>query len=666
MMSNFAAKGGNTRTGTSQPAVDETYDLKGLNLIAPDEIMPPGESPWTINSRMRARNDGESRVASRTRKGPSHLSVTIGLTADTLNTAASTGDLAFSTTSAIAQAIIPTASGALTRLDTSLKKISGGTGHVIIEIYNSVGGLPVTMIAQSSVLASNISTTYAYLTAYFIDAPQVVAGTTYWAVFYIQDNGTGNYYLAQTAQVGTTNLVSTNAGVSWSAVPGSVQYQSYISTPGSVKGFHTRYPSDAANRIMIAHGTSIYTIPKSTGIPTAIDTGLSAVSKRCRFEQVQDMTIYATGADPLRWWDGTNPPTNVGGVPTLTPSHVIAWKNRLFVVSANNRVDFSDLLIYDSYPTVNFFYIPNPKSPDTVAGATVFQDNLVFLTHKTKHIIIGSDISNFTRKESIGTKGALSQEAIFTDRNYVYFMSDDLQVYKWNGVSDTLLSDKMQPEFQGIVDTSSVRLSVYRNQLRVYYAKSPSTFANRCAILDLTLNQWFLDTGKPIMGSSSLYLDNNELIEFSSVVGRVYYGESVGSDLGKKINYKYWTNYKTYGYRKHSGGSFGGASAKKRIKRFRPVVRIQNANYTMYVGKDMNFANTPDMRPFTVSGGGTVWGGGNKWGDGSKFGSPKQVQNRSPMSGRGEHIQYRFERNGVETPVELYGFIAQYKIGKQK
>jgi len=80
----------------------------------------------------------------------------------------------------------------------------------------------------------------------------------------------------------------------------------------------------------------------------------------------------------------------------------------------------------------------------------------------------------------------------------------------------------------------------------------------------------------------------------------------------------------------------------------------------------MNFNNTPDMRPYTVAGGGATWGGGGKWGDGSKYGSPKQLQARSAMSGRGEHIQYRFERKGVETPVELYGYIAQYKVGKQK
>jgi hypothetical protein len=665
MQSAFGPKRGNPQA-TAQPAVEETYDLRGLDFITPDELMVAGRSPWTINSRMRARNDGENRVANRTRKGSGHLSTPVGQTTDVQNVTTNTGDLAFTTTSVIAQPIVFNNPGALTRLDTNLKKLAGSTGHVIVEIWTNNGGVPGTLIAQGSTLANLLTTSYQYLTAYFIDAPIITVGPTYWAVYYIQDNGTGTYYLVQTAQVGSADLLSNNVGGSWSTVAGSIQYKTYLSTPGGVKGHHLRYPSDGNNRIIFAQGTSVYAVPKNTGVATAFDTGLNSAAAHYRFCQAQDMTIYCNSFDPLRWWNGTDTPTNLGGVPTTNPSHAILWKNRLFVVSAGNRVDFSDLLNYESYPSVNFFYVPDPKSPDLIAGVTIFQDNLVILTHKTKHIIIGSDISNFTRKESVGTKGALSQEAITSDRNYVYFMSDDLMVYRWNGVSDTPISDVMQPEFQGISDPSSVRLSIYRNQLRVSYAKTPSATANRTALFDTQLQEWFLDTDHPVSGYDSLYLDRNELVEFSSVVGRIYYGEAQGSDLGKKIDWKYWTAYKTYAYRRRNGQTFGGGSAKKRIKRFHPVVRIQSANYTMYVGKDMNFNNTPDMRPYTVSGGGATWGGGGKWGDGSKYGSPKQLQNRTGMSGRGEHLQYRFERKGVETPVELYGYIAQYKIGKQK
>src|SRR5665213_1751 len=116
---------------TANPAVEETYSLLGLNLTSPDEIMPAGESPWTINSRMYARNDGESRVSNRTRKGASYLSVPIGETANVSNVATSTGDAPFTTTLRLAQPFTPNASGALTQLQPHIKQATGATGHVI-------------------------------------------------------------------------------------------------------------------------------------------------------------------------------------------------------------------------------------------------------------------------------------------------------------------------------------------------------------------------------------------------------------------------------------------------------------------------------------------------------------------------------------------------------
>ena len=52
-----------TRYASTKLLQDETYDLKGLNTVSPDQVMPAGESPYTINARMYAKNDGESRVA---------------------------------------------------------------------------------------------------------------------------------------------------------------------------------------------------------------------------------------------------------------------------------------------------------------------------------------------------------------------------------------------------------------------------------------------------------------------------------------------------------------------------------------------------------------------------------------------------------------------------
>jgi hypothetical protein len=642
---------------TSKGLPDETYDLRGINLVTPDQLMTTGDSPYNLNSRMYARDEGQSRVAIRTRKGTVFLSTPIGEAANVQNVGTAIGELDFTITRALAQPFTPSVTKALTKVEIELRKDAGSTGHVLVHICMDDAGIPGTVIAESSISAVNLTTSFSYQVARFIDAPYLNNGTQYWIVVYIQDNGTGTYHLNQTADVGALDLQSTDEQLTWKVLGSSFHFKSYVATEGGIKGFTRRYPSDDVNRTVMAHLDKVYSVDNA-GTSTQIDTGLDSGPDYTRFENIDDKTIWVNGSNNPRWWDGTAV-TDITGAPTAA-SHVIAHQNRLFFVVDKVKVVFSDLYDFVTYPSVNFFYVPNPKSSDHITGWRVFQDNLIIFTHETKHKILGSDISTFTRQEAIGTKGAVSDEAIAVDRNYIYFMADDGMIYRYNGSTDELISDKMEPEFAAIQDKTKVRLTLYRNQLRVYYASSTSSINDRMALCDLSYSQkndfqWFIDTGRPLAGALELTQDNNELLEFSARVGQFFTAESMYSDMGKPIDWKYWTPYKTYGL----------GSAKKRIRSFRPVVRTSDAPYNLLVGKDLNFNNTPDMRTYSVNGGGATWGA-FVWGDGTKWGRQALIQRRAGMSGRGEHIQYRFERKGVETPVELYGYIALIKMGRPK
>lgn len=637
---------------TTEPKTDETYDLRGLNLIAPDQIMPKGESPYTINSRMYARNEGDSRVANRTRMGSTRITTAVGETLSTENVATSTGDLAVTTSRIIAQPFDAGADGALTRTDLEIKRNAGATGHVIVEIAADNGGLPGSVIGESSILSSAITTSYQYLPSYFMDAPALTSGEQYWILVYIQDNGSGEYSIRQTADSGAFDMDTVDDRMSWTTLGVSFRFKSYLAEDNGVKGYHRRYPSDGNKRTLFAAAGDIHQA-EDNGTVTTIDSTLNAGSSAVRFAFVDDKSIWVNGINAPRWYDGSAV-TNLTNAP-LAATHVIIHQGRAMFVTDKTLVRFSELYDFTTYPSVNFFYVPDPKNSDPITGWRSFQDNLVIWTHETKHIVYGSDISSFTRKEAIGTKGAVSDEAIAVDKNNAYFMADDGTVNAFNGISDKDISGKMEPEFSAIVDKSKVRLHLYRNQLRVYYAKAPAAYNNRMALYDIATDQWFMDTGRNITGSLEWTQDDNELIEFSSVSPWMFQGEQGYSDVGKAIDWKYWTNYKIYG---------SGAS-KKRVKRFRPVIRTVDANYTMLVGKDMDFANRPDMREYIVSGGGAKWGS-FVWGDGTKYGRARMIDEKSAMSGRGRHIQYRFERKGVETPVELYGYIAQVKEGRPK
>lgn len=656
MRSNFSTNRRRSNTG-STPRVDEVYDLRGLNMISPDQVMPDGESPYTINTRMYARETDDTRVAIRTRRGSQRLSTPVGETINVQNVDTSTGDAEFTAGLWILQPFTPSSSGALTKLELHIKNTVSGGGHVIVEIYTNSGGAPDELLAQSSISAGTITTSYQYLPAYFIDAPSLASGTQYWMQIKVQTGGTATYAINKTATAG--GYSTTPPGGVYTALGYTWRYKSYLSTVGEILGFFRRYPQDGADRTLFAMGTDVYSVTDA-GVATSISSALSASASKVRFAHADDKTFWVDGLTTAKWWDGTtvSAVANVAGFPT----HVIIHQQRAFYVPADDptRVNFSDLNDFESYPSVNFFYVPNPKSSDHIAGWRVFQDNLVIFTHETKHIVYGSDLSSFTRKEAIGTKGAVSDEAIAVDRNYIYFMADDKHIYRFNGVEDEILSEKVEPALQAITDTSKVRLHLYRNQLRVYYPSGVDTASEDMLLLELTRKesnkylQWFHDTGRPVTGSLEWNLDNNELIEFSSKVGAFYLGETTESDLGKAISFKYWTNYKTY----------GSGAAKDRIKRFRPFVRPTDASYVLMVGKDIDFGNDPSMSEYPVDAGGAKWGNFS-WNDGTVWGDGDQlVDNKVAMSGRGKHTQYRFECDYVDAPVELYGYVSLIKSGR--
>lgn len=641
----------------STPRADEVYDLRGLNLITPDQVMPIGQSPYLRNCRMYARQEGETRVAIRTRKGSTRLSTPVGETINVVNTAGSTGDVPFTDSNWVAEPFTPNATGALTKLELEIKRTVAGGGHIIVEIFTDSGGLPDTLIAQGSILASATSSSYQYLAAYFIDAPTLTSGVTYWHRVRVQTGGTATYTVNQTAASGGFSTVT--PGGSYIALGYTWRYKSYLSTTGDILGFTRRYPQNLDNRTMFAMNSDVY-IVTDVGVATSIASTVHASATKVRFAHVDDKTLWVDGYSPARWYDGTTVSdiTNVAGNPT----HVIIHQNRAFFVPDNDptRVNFSELYNFTSYRSVDFFYVPSPKSADHIAGWRVFQDNLVIFTRETKHILYGSDLSSFTRKEAIGTKGAVSDEAIAVDRNYIYFMADDKHIYRYNGIEDEILSEAVEPALQNIADTSKVRLHLYRNQLRIYYPSGVDNDSEDMLLLELSKKdsnkylQWFWDIGRPVCGSLEWTQDENQLIEFSSKCGALYLGETSESDLGKIISFRYWTSYKPY----------GSGSAKDRIKRFRPYVRPTDSPYTLMVGKDIDFANDPQMSSFYVDPGGAtwgefVWGDGTVWGDGNKL-----VDSKVAMSGRGKHTQFRFESDYLEAPVELYGYMALIKSGR--
>lgn len=634
---------------------DERYVLNGLNMSTPDQLIQNGESPMALNCRMFARESQAKRVAIKTRKGAGFFSVPVGEALDQQQTGTTgAADQTFTKTSWIAQKYTAGASGRLTAIELRLKKNSG-TGTVLVEFRTDNAGSPgSTITAITGVTASSITSSYAYVKLRLMDAPEQVSGTSYWIIVHSQDDDTNPYQVSSTTDTALAKT-STN-GNTWTSQTWSINFKTYVATSGAVLGHTRRYAQNGSKETILAHKQSIYKVSDVDGSTTLLKSGFNAAATKYRFANFNDKQIVVNGYDTPQQYNGTTM-TDLTGTPSI-PDLVAAHKGRLFFSSTTDtRVYYSALQNETSYPSVNFFYVPTPKSSDKVTALIVFQDSLVVFTKNSKYILNGSDLASFTLRQSIGTKGAVSQEAVWADRNYVYFATTD-GVYRWNGSTDELISDKVQPEYDSIPDKNAISLSVHNNGLRVYYPGSGSSYENKMLLLDMVYNQWFVDDGIATKQALTYPQDTRNgttpFAEASSLVGAIYYGEQGYSDLGKPINFKYWTSYNKY---------ISGRE-KDRIRSFYPIMRPSGYTFTMRIGKDIDFQNNPDMRDYAVVSSGSTWGGGATWGSTATWGSSTLQDAKQSMSGRGKHTQYRFERYGANTPVELYGYVAIIKSGR--
>ena len=633
---------------------DERYVLNGLNLSTPDQIIDNGESPMALNVRMFAREFEDKRVAIKTRKGAAAYTIPVGQTLNNQQIATTgASNQSISTVNYLAQKVTFSSPGSLTRLDVNIRQ-GTGRGTVIAELWTNNAGRPGLLLTTSGTPGSSIVAGYAYVTFRFIDAPAVTA-TDYWLVVYSQDDNTGGFELSSTTAASTA-LTSNTSGDAWTPAAFSLNYKTYLSTSTPVRGYTRRYAANGTVETHMIVGTDWYKVNDTDGSVTSIKSGLNP-NTDCYFTMFNDKTIMVDGL--TAWsYDGTTV-TVLTGAPT-NPTNVIAHKGRVFFQTAPNEIRYSNLQDENTYDSVNLLYVPSPKSSDPIVGWVVFQDNLTCYTKETKYVIYGSDITSFTVRQSIGTKGAVHQNAIYSDDNFVYSVAEE-GPYRWNGSTDDYLGDKIQPEFDSIQDKSRCTLIVWNNGVRIYYPDAGSAYNNKMLLLDLVYNQWFMDDGcyttLPFIFKQDI---GNPLYEASSVTGAIYKAEQAYSNLGAPFWVRYWTPYNKY---------LSGAS-KDRIKVFRPIIRPSGFTFTMQIGKDINFQNSPEMKDFIVQATGATWGGGWTWGalsiNPAEWGSSTITQQKTSMSGRGLHTQYRFERYGANTPVELYGYISILKSGRIK
>lgn len=629
---------------------EETLEINdyslGQNSFVSDDKFPVknnGSNMWREAKNGRITTFGEYK----TRKGKSFHSAGAGETKDD-NQESTTGeaDQDFDSTNWVAQEFTTSSAGRLTLLNLRLKNDQSATGDVIVELWSEDSDEPDTMLARSSISATDITDSYAYVSTYFKDAPELATTTDYFVVIY--SNGENSYSIATTSS-GSSALTSSNSGGAWSSTSVDVNFQQYYSTAGAVKGLYRARKSDGTIKTLFAHGTVLYSVDDNDGSLTSIKTGLTAGATDYRFETVNDTVYYVNGQDGLRKWDFTTE----SQVSSTNYSLIKEHKGLMFLAETAdpNKVVFSNFADYEIYTSTDFVYVPSPKTGDPVTALVSLNGYLLIFTRKNKFILSGDDNDTFFLEEAPDQNGTFRQETVTQDDNFVYYLSED-GVYQSNGSEAELLSENMYEELRTLSNKDDCSLVEHKGRIYMFFPESGQAANNRAYVWNPKFSgqsdtMESLDTKVYISRAYSSAFDD-ELYVASSLVGQVFTYESEANDytdVGGEIEFTLSTHY----------FSFVSPAVLKQIRYWNPRFGSTDGDYTIQA----QFAtdqrdNWQTQSNVSTQGSGTEWGSGATWGN-FTWGSSAEVQSQLYVPGEYRRIALRYTHTGARQPHTFLG-----------
>lgn len=634
---------------------EQTYEINdyssGFDSFISNDKFPlknGGTNMWRLAQDARITTLGEYE----TRKGFDFHSDAAGLTQDQAQTSVTgAASQVFNGTARLAQIFTTSSAGRLTKLDVNIKNPSGASGTVMVELWTSVGGSPGAKIARSSIAGSAPTTSYAYLTARFPDAPLLTTSTAYWIVVYVQATGSGDYNWSSTTTA-TTAKTSSDSGMTWSATSFALNFKQYYATDGGVKGLLRAYKSDGTKVTIFAHGTSLYTVNEVTGAITAIKTGLNASATHYRFALVNDAVYYVNGYDGYRKWDFTTE----SQVNATNYTHIAVHKGLMFLATAldPNKVVFSNFADYETFTSTDFIYIPSPKTGDPVSAIQPLNGYLIFFTQNNKFILSGDDNATFSLDEAPDQKPTFAQETQAVDKNFVYYLSND-GMYRSNGSEAQLLSKSNYQDILNLENKEDCCVEVSLGRLYLWYKSAGSSTNDRCYVWNLNFGTESSsalessDTHAYVARSFNAYRDDNVMLVGSSLVGQVFWQERESNDytnLGGDINFELDTHYIT----------FTSPAVLKEIRYWQPRFGAQSGDYTISCEYASDLRDNWQVYGSpTVQGSGYVWGSsGTVWGA-FTWGTTSELQAQLYVPGEYRRIALRYKHYATRQPHKFLG-----------
>lgn len=559
---------------------------KGLVTSVPNDLQPPSTLRYVMDMRF----NGVGKY--KTRQGCDHYSIAVGEAANVqVSSTAGAADAGFSTTTWVGEKLTATADGVATRVDVRLKNSASASGTAIVALYSDSSGSPGTLLDISSVTETDITSSYAYLTAYFMAAPDITDGDDYWVVVYLQDSGSGTMYVSSTTN-STNAKTSSDAGQSWTAATYSLNVALYTATSGGVKGATRIYRPNGTATTFFAHTTHLYTANDSTGATTSVDTGIDSSSTVVRFEYVNDVLYYTDGIGKPHKYDFSSAST-VSGAP-YDATNLMEHVGIMFYFDKDDptRLFYSNFADYETFTSTDFIYVPAPKKADYLSAMAKLNGVLYLFTRSNKYMLMGQDNTTFRLDEAYAQKGTFSQESVVFDQNSIYFASDD-GVYQFNGTSEKNILESIIDDYTSLTTKSDIHLQMHNNRLYIWYRPNGTAQVNQCIVYNTLYDVIESIDGDTYVGRSFARHDNTDkFLQASNRAGVIYYGEQSTNDyhnLGAPLQAEVRTSY----------DHFGTPQQKKRIPYWRPIIQSVQGSYDLQAGfaadysDDVTFTDVP-------------------------------------------------------------------------
>ena len=569
-------------TSKSQP---QPIDFaKGLYTGTPNDLQPKNTLRYVNDMRFA----GIGKYI--TRKGCDFYSVPIGQAVNVQETSVTgASNAGYGVNTHIAQKFTAASSGVCSRIDINVKNSASATGTTVVSLYSDNSGVPGTLLGESTIASSTITASYAYATARFINMPTITNAAAYWVVVSLQDSGTGTMYVSSTTNT-TDAKTSADKGQTWSSAAYSLNAKLYTSTASGVLGLTRIYRPDGTGYTFFAHGTSLYSVNDSTGVTTAVDTGLTSGTQNIEIEYVNDVLYYTDGIGKPRKYNFTSASSVTAALGNT--SNVMEHVGLLFYFDADDHTKsfYTNFADYETFTSTDFIYVPAPKKSDKLTAMAKLNGVLYFFTQRNKHMLLGQDNATFRLDEAYAQKGTFSQKSVAFDTDNIYFASDD-GVYKFNGTSEKNILEGVIDDYTSLITKTDIHLQLHNNRLYIWYRPNGDAEVNKCMVYNTLYDVIEGTDANTFIGRSFARHDTTGLfLQASNRAGAVFYGERSTNDydnLGAPLTAEVRTAY----------DHFGSPQQRKRIPYWRPIIESVPGSYSLQAGfaadlsDDVNFTD---------------------------------------------------------------------------